>query len=177
MKRTASASGFTLLELLVVVAIITIMTGALIPGFSNYINNQNLKQAQEHVKNDLRTVQNKAMTGANSDDLINGNPVNYWGVKFTSGSSTYDYFISYNAVTGTGCPGSDAVIMGKSESLPGGTVIRSTTRCIYFSLKNGDIENGTAVIVGPASGTPCRRVLMNSAGLIYPGTNEQTQCL
>jgi prepilin-type N-terminal cleavage/methylation domain-containing protein len=172
MRKTALQQGFTLLELLVVVAIITVMTGALIPGFSGYVTNQNLKQAQEHVKNDMRTVQNRAMAGASADETINGNQVNYWGIRFVQGATTYDYFISDTASCATYPPSTNAV-KGRSEKLPGKSVVRSGTRCVFFSLRNGDIVNGADIIVGPPSpGTPCRRIINNSSGLIYQGTSE-----
>lgn len=46
-----------------VVSIIAIIGGGIIPSFSQYLNDQNLKQAQEQLKSDLRTIQNKALTG------------------------------------------------------------------------------------------------------------------
>src|SRR3989339_1397940 len=93
------SSGFTLIELLIVVTIIVLVTGAAIPSFAGYVRNQTIIQATEQLKSDLRTAQNKAMTGASSTELISGNPARFWGVRFSSGASdtgsnTYDYFIS-----------------------------------------------------------------------------------
>ena len=48
--------GFTLVELLIAVSIITILSAFLIPGFTNYIDSQNIVQAQEVFKSDLRTI-------------------------------------------------------------------------------------------------------------------------
>ena len=81
MKLPRSVSkGFTLVELMIVVGILAIVSGIMIPSFSTYTRNQTLKQAQENLKSDLRSAQNKALTGTGSDTLINGNPVLYLAV-------------------------------------------------------------------------------------------------
>ena len=61
--RLFNFKGFTLIELLIVVTIMAVLTGALIPSFSKYIDNQNVRQALEQVKDDLRNTQNNALTG------------------------------------------------------------------------------------------------------------------
>ena len=149
--------AFTLIELLIVVSLITIMTGAIIPGFNSYIINQNMKQAQEAVKNDLRTAQNRALTGANSDTGIL-----YWGVKFIDNSDHY-YFVSDDV--NTDC--ASLLSSDQSDNLPGGAVIATSgaAQCVFFSLANGDASGATQIYVTDADGN-CRRVDTNSFGLI-----------
>ena len=88
--------AFTLIELMIVVTIITIVSGASIPAFSKYIRNQNLKQAREQLKSDFRNIQNKALTGALSDQQIGSPPqkMEFWGISFTANSPNYTFFIS-----------------------------------------------------------------------------------
>ena len=64
MRKAALYYGFTMIELLIVVAIMSILTGAILPGFNSYVTNQNLRQAQEQIKNDLRSTQIKALAGS-----------------------------------------------------------------------------------------------------------------
>ena len=68
MNKSALPTGFTLIELLIVVSIISVLTGSILPSFNTYITNQNLRQAQEQVKNDMKSTQIKALAGAFSDD-------------------------------------------------------------------------------------------------------------
>ena len=76
----AAQKAFTLIELLIVVSLITIITGALLPSFNNYIDAQNVKQAQEQVEDELRTLQNKALNGENASVELASGQVEYWGV-------------------------------------------------------------------------------------------------
>lgn len=168
-------SGFTLIELLVVVSIITILSGIMLPGFSTYITNQNLRQAIDQVEDDLRTLENKALTGESSLEQISGSNPQYWAVQFTQDADEYQYYIS---TTNTSCPPSQYIAKGSSTKLPGGNVLKTATRCAYISFANGTVNMRSTsgaisnaqmyVNVGSASatGNSCNRVLINVAGLI-----------
>ena len=168
-----SSKGFTLLELLIAVSIISILSAGIIPSFSSYIRNQNLKQAQEWVKSDLRSVQNRALTGALSNTIIGGLAIEYWGITFTGGTEPYSYFIS---VYNNACPPNPA-----SSSLQGTGVLTSgivysggsgDKDCIFFSRKNGDISTfswttANAVNIKYVGDTAFRTVNFNPSGLIF----------
>ncbi len=169
------SKGFTLIELLVVMSIIAILGGGIIPSFSRYLRDQNLKQAQEQLKSDLRTIQNKALTGASSNEEINGVRARYWGVYLQSGSETVNYFISTN----TTCPPTYDPTSGFTSSWKGDFKIPNTivykgdsNGCMFFDIKNGDIAySGVSSplplnYVNPGS-TSNKTVTFNSAGLIY----------
>ncbi|MBW6441751.1 type II secretion system GspH family protein [Patescibacteria group bacterium] len=137
------SKGFTLVELLVTMSIIAIITGGIVPSFTGYIKNQNLKQAQEQFKSDLRTIQNRALTGAFSDRQLSGSYVSYWGALFTAGSGTsVEYFISVD----NSCPpnyASTAEFQG-TFTLPNDikyyiALTPIQTRCMFFDIRNGDI--------------------------------------
>ena len=165
-------SGFTLVELLIVVVIVSLLTGALIPSFSSYIKNQNLKQAQQTLLSDLRNVQNKAMTGTASST-----GVNYWGINIPNASaSSYTYFASeFN----TSCtPGGIYTNQGNSQPLVSPITINNSQGCLFFSIENGD-ANFVGLPACPAgqltgmtcinicdSATSCKYVGMNANGLI-----------
>ncbi|MFZ2663990.1 MAG: prepilin-type N-terminal cleavage/methylation domain-containing protein [Patescibacteria group bacterium] len=170
-------SAFTLIELLLVVTIISIISVGVIPAFSSYIRNQNLKQAQEQLKSDLRSTQNKALTGSLSDQLVDGTLVKFWGIKFTNSSSTYDYFISSS---NTSCPVNyvEGQYQGNGK-LPNDLKIQSFGEgqygCLFFSVQDGGIYSpgfgsASSVVVG-YSGSEVKNIFFNNSGLIY-STNE-----
>jgi len=166
-------SGFTLIELLIVISLIVVITGAVVPSFNTYIDNQNVKQAQQTVIDDLRTVQNKALNGELAQTelgLGSDEKVEYWGVEFTPGSDTYDLFISVNTSTCAGVEPSRRQEVSTSKKLPGGSVVRSNSGCMFISYDNGDIANTITdtITVGPAVAAVdvCRRITVSTNGLI-----------
>lgn len=183
-----SRFGFTLLELLLVVGIVAVIMGGIIPAFSNYMENQDLTQAQEQLKSDLRSIQNRAITGALSESLVGGNRANYWGVMFFSDGGDpgrYSYFITD---ANDSCPPLNYTVQGE-YTLPGDYVVKSSTLgsgsvgCIFFDFEHGDttissqmqISGGyTPVIVGPSDigATTCKRIELNPVGLIRSGVSE-----
>lgn len=95
LPRSKGHLGFTLIELMIVVVIISIIAVSILPSFATYIRNQNLRQAQEQLRSDLRTAQNKALSGTLSDATVPGGALmQFWGVQFTINSGSYPYFIS-----------------------------------------------------------------------------------
>jgi prepilin-type N-terminal cleavage/methylation domain-containing protein len=173
LPKKNTSGGFTLLELMIVVTIIGIISAGLIPAFSTYIKNQNLKQAQEQLKSDMRTIQNKALTGALSDQMVGGLFIKYWGIKFVNNSNTYDFFVSTN----TTCPGAYAVGAYQGRGTFGSSLKIQTanTQCVFFDLSNGDIVStlisGTGTASVGYSSTDLKSVFFNSSGLIY-STNQ-----
>ncbi|NMB91600.1 prepilin-type N-terminal cleavage/methylation domain-containing protein [candidate division WWE3 bacterium] len=170
-------SAFTLIELLLVVTIISIISVGVIPAFTSYIRNQNLKQAQEQIKSDLRSTQNKALTGSLSDQFIGSALMKFWGIKFTNNSSTYDFFISsvddscpinyvQGQYQGNGKLSNNLRIQNFNEGQSG---------CLFFNVQDGGISSpgfGSAgsVVVG-YSVSEVKNVFFNSSGLIY-STND-----
>ncbi len=164
------SKGFTLIELLVVMSIIAILGGGIIPSFSKYLKDQNLKQAQEQLKSDLRTIQNKALTGADSNTEIGGTRTRYWGVRLENSSPSVSYFIA----TSTSCPHGATGEERGTFNIPNNVVYTGTTGCMFFDIKNGDILTSTG-FVSPVNikyanskpeDTP-KSITFTSAGLIY----------
>lgn len=170
MTTPARDKGFTLIELLIVVSIIIILSGALLPSFVTYISNQTLKQAQEQVRNDLRSVQNNALAGTSADEIVDGDKVQYWGVKFDADSPSYVVFIS-DSNTNPDCntPGPTK----NTYKLTGDTFVK-TGGCVFFDMKNGNISSSpttlTQVIVGYEDDSACLGVTLSKFGMIQNST-------
>ncbi|HSX39429.1 MAG TPA: type II secretion system protein [Candidatus Saccharimonadales bacterium] len=180
--RNTKTTGFTLIELLVVVSLIAIITGAIVPTFSAYIQNQNVRQAQEQIKSDLRTVENRALTGyGNSSGTIQ-----YWGLLIRQDNATSYYYFSSATNDLAAC--NAASTAEKSNTIPGSVVIRNgvaSNWCIFFSLLNGDVSVIKAgyssgafpvISVGSQTGTNCGYVSLNSAGLITKTSAVNNTC-
>ena len=171
MRLPKYSSGFTIIELLISMSIIAILAGGIVPSFSKYINDQNLKQAQEQLKSDLRTVQNRALTGALSDRVINDVRVSHWGVLFTSGSGTsLQYFVS---TLDSSCPPSAGTFENQGIFTLSNDVKYYNSfvgqGCMFFNIKNGDISGN---YISPMSlrykeDGQGKNIYFNSTGLIW----------
>lgn len=178
--------GFTLIELLIVVGLLALITSALVPGFAGYIDNQALRQTQEQIKSDIKSLQNKALTETNNGDIS----VKYWGLKIAASNATgYQFFTS--ATNDTAACNTSAN-QGNSEKFPRDIILRvsSVPLCVFFNLENGDatfagtfnactgLTNVTkCFVIGylKATGVNCKNVGLNPSGLVKIG-NEKVSC-
>ncbi|HAI62801.1 MAG: Type IV pilus transmembrane protein FimT [candidate division WWE3 bacterium GW2011_GWF2_41_45] len=170
--------GFTLVELMIVVSILAIVSGIMIPSFSSYTRNQTLKQAQENLKSDLRSLQNRALTGTGSDMLLNGLPAKYWAVSYSSTpgyNTTYSFYLTSTGVCSTTDPASS---IQQTVTLPANvTISSSSAHCLLFSMEDGSVlEKNIAGVIAPitdttiklfhTSSTTSKDILINRAGMI-----------
>lgn len=164
-------NAFTMIELLVVVSIMTILTGAMIPSFASYIRDQNIKQALEQVKSDLRTVQNNALT----DSVPNGIPLTsplYWGVFFDAGTPNYYYFVTSQ---NSSCDPGDVDINQDRKFILPKSVVPVADYCLFFDFANGNVSGESYIALTDTNSISCIKV--NTVGLISSGvwnTNSST---
>lgn len=127
----------------------------MIPNFSTYSANQNLKQSALKIRTDLRSVQTRALSNLKSGST----ETQGWGLTLTQGSGTYTYCY-YD--------GSSCISAGTSETLPGGvTVTSASIMTIIFRKLTGAVISGPYTItLNYAGGSSPRTVTVNSVGRI-----------
>jgi len=87
--QNSDKNGFTLFELLIVMAIISIMSAVVISGYSNYKNTKALPLGEKQIINDIRNIQGKTYNILKT----NGNfPRGGYGIRFSKNSDNYIIF-------------------------------------------------------------------------------------
>jgi type IV fimbrial biogenesis protein FimT len=85
--------GITIMEVLVVMAIIAILASASILGLRNLVQRERLYSAMTRVANDLKEVQFRSMSSNST-----------WGVRFCVNQNQYKIFAVNPANVSGGCP-------------------------------------------------------------------------
>lgn len=80
--------GFTLIELMVVIVIISILVVLGVPSYTAYNNNQKLTEATSQLQSVLRQAQNNAQTGTQCKVGANTYKALTWGVDLNSNKYT-----------------------------------------------------------------------------------------
>jgi prepilin-type N-terminal cleavage/methylation domain-containing protein len=143
-----NSSAFTLIELLIVIAVIGILAATSIPVFSSFTTSQRLSQAAKQVKQDLRSAQNRALNG-----VKDANDYQVWGMSF-NGSNSYTIFT---------CSGLDTTTSPCTcTTPPGQTTFATKSLATGFTISNGlfifdeisgDICDASSLLGAGASGS------------------------
>lgn len=139
-------SGFTLVEVLVAVGVLSVVSVAFIPSFSNSNREKNLQQNSETVRDALATARNKALTQVGNPGLADASKFKYSAVKFEEDSSVVTYFRSTTADSDTcnhlNTLPSSQVEIDSTKTLSNDVVARiastETPTCIFFEFGTGN---------------------------------------
>jgi prepilin-type N-terminal cleavage/methylation domain-containing protein len=136
--------GFTLIELIVAVAISLTVTGLILVNYNTYNDTQTLKQAALTLKNNLRYAQIQALTGKKPTPCTEllGYIVNFFNVP--NNPSNY----TIQAECNTGPQGATTVV-----NLPGGVTFSPQPGGLRFNvLSRGTTLNSDLIIHLAGSG-------------------------
>lgn len=102
----ARTNGFTMVELLLSVGIISMLAGLSLPLYASFYNRTNLDTATDQVAHALRRAQTFSRA-ANGDTtwgvrVQSGSAVVFKGATYAARDATYDEIISLNNITPTG---------------------------------------------------------------------------
>jgi prepilin-type N-terminal cleavage/methylation domain-containing protein len=142
-------NGFTLIEVLIAVGVLSVASFAFLPSFTGSLNEKKLQQSIEAVRDATATARNRALTEVGSPGAVDAGKYKYSGVKFEDGSGTYYQFRSNVATTGAcGVAGSlpgvpavtgELITVDSTKTLPNGVVARidvnDSPLCVFFEFK------------------------------------------
>jgi len=153
--------GFSLIELIVVCAIISIIVGVVLLNFRGFQTKDTLDIAARTLASDLRWSQNAAMSGLSQG----ANKVYGYGIHFVQ--NTNNYIIFYNQNSSKTYGGSSSV---RTVTLPSKITITSVTADVYFVPPDPTtyLNNNPSgsVTIELSYGTNKKQVIVNSSGLI-----------
>lgn len=154
-----SQKGFTILELVISIAIIAIMSVAIGMELITYQRVSSLDAAAKDIVSELRSVQNKALSGEDGNSDGTGDA---WGVRFSN--STYDtyaefYGSSFNSANVTGTTTlSSAVVFTNPAS--------SATKDIVFTKITGTTTPST-IILQTQDGSQLKTITVATSSISY----------
>lgn len=133
-----NSHGFSLVEVLVVIAFIGIMTGVLFVSLSGKRTETSLKSAAREVAAAVRTAQNSALTGVKTG-VPDGRSLCRYDIERTS-ASTYEIFVRYSQNNGS-CPGNnnDRSSLGRF-SLKNGVSFSGGNWSVLFDVPRGNVS-------------------------------------
>jgi prepilin-type N-terminal cleavage/methylation domain-containing protein len=156
-----SNRGFTLVEVLIAVGVLTVASFAFMPSFTSSLNDKKLQQSIDAVRDATATARNRALTEVGSPGADETQKYKYSGVRFENNSPIYTQFRTV-AATKEVCAnpaGFPAIaVVDSAKTLPSGIVARIQTTpvnesptCVFFEFKTAE----TVTTKGPNDAVMC----------------------
>jgi prepilin-type N-terminal cleavage/methylation domain-containing protein len=153
---TNYSKGFSLIELLIVIAIISVLSAVMIPTLASFRGQQALKNTTEDLVSLLNT--------ARSDTQGSLNSTNY-SVYIDSSSATY--FVG--SVYISNAPTNKKILYNSAVTIPisGGVNLNGGGNIVSFSRLSGDTINyGTIVIQLSSDANRSKTITINKTGTV-----------
>lgn len=179
---TNKKSGFSLIELLVVISLFTITSIAVTVSYVSFANKEQVKNGALLLKSDLRSAQSKAISGdktSNSGDcptltsgsgsIVSANTLAGWYLDITPGAATTSYTLSGDCFSDSTTFGESA-FSAKTVNLPQGVFITAvkkdlvpvaTRAYIFFKV----LDNSVAFYDAGLTAAPPPPDFFDGAGL------------
>ncbi len=102
--KKINKKGFTIVELVIVIAVIAILAGVLIPTFSGVIKKANESKVMQQAQNAYKEAYALDMSDGQHDYKNNGDGISITGLTYTSSEIKYQttdnkYTATYNSTT------------------------------------------------------------------------------
>jgi len=153
-------NGFTLVELLVVIAVIGVILGLMIPTFTSFSQSTYLKQGAEQVLNDLRAAQSRSQTGVAASD---GSSV-CWGVTIPKVTNCGVVDCPSNYDVGYNDCGVGAFVITSTVKLPG-AVTSPVGGIITFKRQSG--QPASSADINLSLNGVVKHVIVEAGGNMY----------
>jgi len=141
-KRTLNNSGFSLVEVLIVIGMIIIIAAIAMPSLQGYVINRSLKSAAREVISDINECKERAISENREYRII-----------LTPG--TPNYTISQCATTGANCPNFQNFPQKSLSVFESSIIINNagTTVTQYDFQTRGTVTNGTIILINQRGST------------------------
>lgn len=158
MNRLKINSGFTLLELLVVIALIGILTTISASALSRFNRSQSIEIANDN----LQTSLSEAKSNALSHVIVNCTDGELLGYRIVFISSTPLSYTSLQEVCRRGAV--DSSVEVKRTNLPSGITFSGSNPSITFKVLSGGADSASSVTI--TNGTIQKTIEVTTAGVI-----------
>ena len=160
-NKTTKLTGFTLLEMIITVAIIGILASITVISFTSSRNEVRVKAAQAEVAASIKLAHSYALQGR----ADGGTTPSYYGIRFFS-STNYALCGCSNSTC------SDCAYASAEEkySLQNGVVLHSPSLAnawVTFSIPNGRVQTGSGMFtIRSSDGSQTKGISVNSNGYV-----------